>query len=375
MRRLDQPLATGSLDLDPANPRLPEALWAAPEEDQGLSEQARILRFLYENDVLEELMESYIANGFFESEPVIVLPEVAGRRIVVEGNRRLAALMILLQLPPAVEAGVEPSTRTPVTAEIRAELMAIPAVEASDPEDVAAYLGFRHISGLKTWDADAKARWVWKQVKSRVASGSTDPFFEVGRQVGSNARGVRSAYLSFALLRHARDELGIPKRLVDYVQRERFGVWTRLLGTRNLTKHLGLKDGVPGGYGDMTAALDDVDGARLEAVLSDLTPTAEGARPILSDSRDVTGYSDVLASADAVIAMREFRSLDIALQLVRLGNLADRLRETSNSIKVITGDLSRYDLTDEDLRAAEELQGSIRTLRAGIEAVLKGDEE
>lgn len=99
MRRLDRPLATPSLDLDPNNPRLPE-LALDGGDGEGLSEQARILRFLYENDVLEELMESYIANGFFESEPLIVLPEVAGRRVVVEGNRRLAALMILLQLPP-----------------------------------------------------------------------------------------------------------------------------------------------------------------------------------------------------------------------------------------------------------------------------------
>ncbi len=50
-----------SLVLDPMNPRL-------PEKEQGRS-QAAILAYLNEHDVLDELIDSYITNGFFENEP------------------------------------------------------------------------------------------------------------------------------------------------------------------------------------------------------------------------------------------------------------------------------------------------------------------
>lgn len=217
MRQLTDPLQIDSLDLDPQNPRL-------PEEVQGGS-QSQILRYLYENDVLEELIDSYLANGYFDSEPLIVLPESAGRRTVVEGNRRLAALMIVHQLPPAIEADIELDVEPEPTQAQLDRLWRVPGVEAANHEDVAAYLGFRHISGLKRWDPESKARWLWRQVENRVRSGSTtDPFYEVGRQVGSNAQGVRSSYIAYSILRYARDELKLDSSLVQFVLRDRFGV-------------------------------------------------------------------------------------------------------------------------------------------------------
>lgn len=105
MHPITDPLDVELLDLDPQNPRL-------PEEVQG-SSQPVILTYLYENDVLEELMDSFVSNSYFPVEPILVLPgEEGGRRLVVEGNRRLAALMILLQLPPATDVGI---TRTQET--------------------------------------------------------------------------------------------------------------------------------------------------------------------------------------------------------------------------------------------------------------------
>ena len=134
-----------SLKLDPENPRLPESLRGA--------HQSELLRYLYDHGALDELAQSYIDNGFFPHEPILVVKE-RGQVFVVEGNRRIAALFILHSRPEADGlsfAGINP-TRTRLAA-----LLDVPAFELTNREDAHRFLGFRHIGGIKTWDADAKA--------------------------------------------------------------------------------------------------------------------------------------------------------------------------------------------------------------------------
>ena len=78
------------LHLDPRNPRLPEGL---------ARDEHSIATFLRNEEALEELAQSFVDNGFFESDPLIVVTEDDGlTNVVVEGNRRLATLKILLGL-------------------------------------------------------------------------------------------------------------------------------------------------------------------------------------------------------------------------------------------------------------------------------------
>ena len=99
-----QPIPVGSMLLDGANPRLPEKLRGGSQSD--------LLDFLHEQGALEELAQSYLDNGFFQHEPLIVLPTVRqGKYTVVEGNRRLAALKILHEAPEAGDihfVGIDP---------------------------------------------------------------------------------------------------------------------------------------------------------------------------------------------------------------------------------------------------------------------------
>ena len=138
------------LILDDENPRFPEGL-------RGAS-QSEILKFLHDQDVLEELAQSYLDNGFFRHEPLIVVQERGKRYTVVEGNRRLAALKILHDSPEADDAGffgIDPSGVQLET------LVEIPCFLIPDRDQIHAYIGFRHIGGLKTWPPEAKARYCW----------------------------------------------------------------------------------------------------------------------------------------------------------------------------------------------------------------------
>lgn len=83
-----------SLSLDRKNPRLGrEYTSRAPRE---------IMQYLFEHDKAFEVAKSIASHGFFLSEPLLAIEE-DGKTVVVEGNRRLAALKALRE--PALLSG------------------------------------------------------------------------------------------------------------------------------------------------------------------------------------------------------------------------------------------------------------------------------
>ncbi len=78
--------AVASLHLDPRNPRLGrESSKRAPRE---------IVQHLFDHDKAFEVAESIATRGYFPNEPLLADKE-DDRLVVVEGNRRLAALKAL----------------------------------------------------------------------------------------------------------------------------------------------------------------------------------------------------------------------------------------------------------------------------------------
>src|SRR5690349_14610294 len=85
---------TKDLHFDHANPRLAEyGITSKTPEDE-------ILTTLWQVMDVAELVQSIAASGFFNHEPLMVVREKNNDRVmedvVVEGNRRLAAVKVLL---------------------------------------------------------------------------------------------------------------------------------------------------------------------------------------------------------------------------------------------------------------------------------------
>ena len=84
-------LAVSELLFDPQNPRLAEL---------GLSKtptQPEILKALWQSMAVDEVAWSIAKNGFFSYEPLFVeIDAKSKRKYVIEGNRRLAAVKLLL---------------------------------------------------------------------------------------------------------------------------------------------------------------------------------------------------------------------------------------------------------------------------------------
>src|SRR4029453_8206772 len=88
---LDTPkeLRVRDLHFDPRNPRLIEYGDLEREND------AEILRILWKRMAVDEVLLSIATSGFWRYEPLFVCRE-NDKWIVIEGNRRLAAVKILL---------------------------------------------------------------------------------------------------------------------------------------------------------------------------------------------------------------------------------------------------------------------------------------
>jgi len=357
-----QPLSASDLALDAQNPRLPEELLGQSQE--------RLLTWLNDEAVLDELARSMLENGFFDHEPLVVLPaDAENKYVVVEGNRRFATLSILLQLPTAQAAGLTFDFVAPPEPSQLERLRLVPCFIVPNREEVHKFLGFRHIGGLKTWSPESKARYLEAEIEQAVSAGSRDPFREVARRVGSTMPAVKGQYLALKVLRAARD-LGIDSR---YIIRERFGVWNRLLNSPEVRTFIGLID--VSTVDEVKVASENLDVASLRQVIGDLTPAENGVKPVLWDSRDVTVYGKVLAEPRARESLEKFGDLSVARQIVERGEIVERLRAITRSVDVITQDIDSYDIDTDTSAAAIGLVSSARTLSSTIKGRLEDEDD
>ncbi len=90
-----QSIPISQLLLDKENPRF----GGNPEASET---QQSLLEVIVEKYGVNDLLASMTANGYFNAEPVVAV-ESNGQYTVVEGNRRLAAALILTGDPRAVQ--------------------------------------------------------------------------------------------------------------------------------------------------------------------------------------------------------------------------------------------------------------------------------
>jgi ParB-like nuclease domain len=347
-----------SLDLDPQNPRLPEELAGSPQRD--------LLRYLSENLVLDELAQSFVDNGFFMHEPLIIMPSKKGRYTVLEGNRRLAALMILHGRLEAEELSFD--IEIPKRALDR--LKKIPCYEVKNRTEVYSFLGFRHIGGIKTWGAEAKARYIAREVDDTAKRGSRIPFKDVGKRVGSNTQGVRNSYIALTILRYARSEFSADVRTL---QNERFGVWQRALNSPEIREYIGFGDARD--YEEISKALRQLKDRNLKRVLSDLTPSGDSKKAVVEDSRDITDYGRILANAKASEILAKYKDFDVAKQVVDVEELPKRIERIKRECDILLQEVQNAEPSVELVDAAKILLGVVRSIVGAARQLMDEDDE
>lgn len=147
-------LAVTSLFLDPLNPRIPEA-------DENLS-QRKLIEFLLEHDKVYELAKEIVDKGYFPTEALIGV-QIDDKKYIVEGNRRLAALKLLIN-PDGAPAAYKKkfialSDRADLSVIKKVKVVLAPSREAAAPMILAKHTGLQ----VRGWSRIMQAKF-YKQL-------------------------------------------------------------------------------------------------------------------------------------------------------------------------------------------------------------------
>ena len=157
------------LRLDRMNPRLLGQAEHATDES--------IIARLYRGAEIDELLQSISTNGYLDIEPLVVVRDPERRcLIVLEGNRRIAALRLLREADLA--ARIESSERLrikvpPVDDSVRATFDQVSIYPVASRQRARSFIGFKHINGPAKWDAYAKARFAADWYKAERPDGAS----------------------------------------------------------------------------------------------------------------------------------------------------------------------------------------------------------
>lgn len=191
------------LKLDPKNPRL--ASLNLYEGDRELS-QKELVEMLWAEMSVNEVATSIAANGYLPTEPLFVIPEDPNQTneskrvyIVIEGNRRLAAVLLLWDAKLRRE--IKATNLPAISPEILQELELLPVTIYPDRQSLWPYLGFRHINGPQKWDSFSKAQYVAKVYEEYGISLS-----EIAAKIGDYHSTVIRFYRGFTVLRQAEEQ-------------------------------------------------------------------------------------------------------------------------------------------------------------------------
>lgn len=293
--------------LDPLNPRL-------PEEYQDAN-QSELLKVLARDYSLIELGKSLADNGFFPQEPLAVIPAAsAGRFIVVEGNRRLAAIKLLLN--PEFAKSLKLYEWEKIAEDINYQLDEIPVIKFDSRDELVSFVGFRHISGALKWEPIAKARFIAYQIKERKRT-----FADLARELGSKIPTIRSNFAGYRILVQARDDFGLDTSRAE----SDFGVFYRALNSPDIRSYMGLV--LDGSEKNLDKPIPKGKSSRLKDLLLWLFGDKD-TQPALKDSRQITELGEVLQSPEATRALRTTGDLTYAFLLV--GGEERRLLENLN---------------------------------------------
>ena len=285
------------LDLDARNPRLVGL-------DAGASQET-LVRTLWRERAVDEIAASIAASGYWSHEELFAVEE-GGRLVVIEGNRRLAALKLLLD--PELQRAIGASGVPEITDERRAGIERVPVV-VTTREAQWQYVGFKHVNGPQDWDSLAKAAYI-AEVHNEMGVGLE----EIARTIGDKNQTVRRLYRGLMVLRQA-EETGQFDREDRYNKRFAYShLWTGI-GLAGIQDYLGL--GPDDGYEP-----DPVPRERLDE-LGEVCRWLYGSKPdrepplVKSQNPDLRLLDEVLRSDDGVAALRGGESLETALNISR----------------------------------------------------------
>ncbi len=306
--------------LDPDNPRLSAA--------GRTTDQFELLKRLWQDTAVDEIVYSVAYNGFYNDEALLVVPnseKKAGpdsdKYIVVEGNRRLAAVLILSQ--DVSRDKLKASALPRIGEEAKERLAKLPVIIFESREIIWTYLGFRHINGTKPWDSISKAKHI-KDVHENYGV----PLNEIAERIGDRHSTVIRLYKGLKILQQA-EEMALFDVEDRYSSRFAFSHLYTAIDQSAFQQFLGIDTNAES---EKQVVLPEKKDHLAELMVWLYGRKSENKPPIIrSQNPDLNRLREVIGNPPALDALRTGRSLERAHEI----SIGDdrRFRESISTAK------------------------------------------
>jgi hypothetical protein len=298
------------IQLDPYNPRL-------SAEEEG-SDQAQLIQVMIRRFKIEELAESILESGYLPFDPLVGY-RTDGSVVVREGNRRIAALKLLLNptlAPERNQARWDELSRS-LSTEKREGLEIVEIQVYDDPEniDLTTYLGFRHVTGALKWPALEKASFMAELVQQGW------DYRSIAKRIGSYGKHVERHYVAFQVVQQSTT---LEISGAEFI-RQRFGVLLRALQTPGIRNFIGVA------YPDDPERSREPVPTEREQEFRDFVKWTFGTDdvgPVVSDSRQLSDWGQILESPEALSYLRRSSRPSFERAWFRSGGQAQSVAES-----------------------------------------------
>ena len=354
-----KPIELENLLLDNKNPRFAEYA----SED---STQREIVNVIVKQFGVDDVLSSIAVSGYFSAEPLVCRECQNGKYVVLEGNRRLVAMLLLSDSASAVDHsqriqkyqtihrahGCPPFSPTP----------AIVFTDSDSKETLLSYLGVRHIVSTKQWDSFAKAAWVATALRDSELN-----LEKIAELIGDSRQTVKKLLSGYHFVKQLEDKSEFSP---EHSTRKGRGSNTNypfswiytILSNPTARGFVGLSED-PSDPEPVPEERLDKAGLMVRAMFGD---TSKGLNPAINDSRQLQELAKVLASPEKVTYLRQGKSVReiqrLTQPLVEL--LGDALVDILSRLREVTGRLNEETLTPE---IAGELHKSAQGIKKQAE--------
>lgn len=327
------------LEFDKENPRMVEF------NSSNISE-TDLIQLLWKEMAIDELVMSIVAFGFFEHEPLYVMAEEdTDHFIVLEGNRRLAAIRSILNPELVGNAKIDRFV-SQITDELRETLeKRIPVIVLDSRKDAWRLLGFKHVNGPAKWGSYAKAKYI-----SEVHNKFGVPLDKIAEQIGDTHKTVRKLYQGLMVLEQASnrtefsiDDIKTPRLYYSHLY--------TAIGYEKFRHFISIPDDF-----DTPNPVPESHLRQLREVMDWLFGSKKRSvdQIVRTQNPDLRHFVDILDNDMSVAAMRAGKSLEVAydLSVDETVALKDAFVKIKISMEKASSKLGSYDGDEGLLRQA-----------------------
>ncbi len=264
-----------------------------------------ILAYMIMHGNVLDLMESIAEQGFFQGEPLLVIPKekASGHYIVVEGNRRLSAVKLLLDPNLAVK---RTETVIAISKNSKHTPTSIPVVVYPKRDDIIDYLGYRHITGIKEWNSLEKAKYLKGLFEKSKAKSQEKKYQELAKIIGTRTDYVKKLLCALAVYDKVEEKnfFGIRGLEDGGIS---FSLITTALGYKNIRTYMGLRQ-------DDTINIDKIKMDNLAQITKWMFDKSDG-QSVVEESRQIRQLAYIVANEESKRFLIKSKDIEAAFLL------------------------------------------------------------